>query len=278
MQSRSPRSGSFFVALTMLCAVALAPDAMGAPPKTSKKAPVESTKAEKTAAKAVKTVATKTSGGCAEAVRFTSDAILLLATVLDGKIERGIDPCETSGGEFFADGVRWIALDRFGQQVGVVVQKTDDKFGMHFAKESGSFGAKLFMRGPKSTSFVSYEHTATAAERKELLAALELKKAKDVTFFEAGGERIAVVTTAHALTVVRKAGKKGWLRVHRDLDANATFPVYTLRAVLDVDGDGFPEIVEHVAEREDGAGYEVVLRRNGKGEWPLVASNEDKGP
>lgn len=213
------------------------------------------------------------SPGCAAAVRWTTDPKSPLATVLDGKIVAKRDPCAgDDASEFLTDGLAWSAVDRFGQKVGVVTRKTDAKGVAHFVGAKGGTGAKLFVRAPAGMAFVSYEWVGSADDRKNLLVALELEKVKDVTFFEAG-ERFAIVTTRHALTIVRKAGKKGWLRVHRDIAEDSPVTPYTLRAVVDVDGDGFPEVIEHVADGGEGAGWDVVLRRDGKGAWNPVASS-----
>lgn len=210
--------------------------------------------------------------GCADAVRFTSDAILTLAIVDGSTIARDKGQCAD---EFFPEGQRWSALDRFGKVVGVVANENEGKHGMHFRKVSGGMGAHVYVRNRK-TPFASAEWKAPAGEREKVVAAVGAKIPREVVFFQSAEKRFAVVVERSTFSVAEL--EKGKWRRRFNQKTFAGFPVYAVRAVLDMNDDGMPEIVQHFSEYDSGAGFEVVLARKPNGDWHEIASNEDTGP
>ncbi|MBL8715889.1 MAG: hypothetical protein JNL79_07825 [Myxococcales bacterium] len=209
---------------------------------------------------------------CANAVRFTSDALLPLALVRDGKLEADKGQCPE---EFFPKGQKWSAIDRFGKMVGLV-ENTTDSSGMHFRVVSGSPGARVFVRGRKAP-YASAAWTPPASEKKKLLTAIGAKVAREVTFFQAGDRKFGVVTERSTFSIAERDAKGQWKRRFHEKNF-VGFNVFALRAIVDMDGDGMPEIVKHFSEDAQGHGFEVVLARKPNGDWHEVASNEDTGP
>lgn len=209
---------------------------------------------------------------CADVVRFTSDALLPLALVRAGRIEAEHGQCPE---DFFPKGQTWSALDRWGKVVGAVANATD-KGGMHHKVVSGSAGARVFVRGRKAP-YASFAWKAPASEKKKVIAAIGAKVVREVAFFQTSARKFAVVVERSTFSIAERDDKGAWKRRFHQKNF-VGFPVYGLRAVFDMDGDGVPEIVQHFSEDATGHGFEVVLSRKANGDWHEVASNQDTGP
>lgn len=214
-----------------------------------------------------------TKNACTDAVHLTSDALLGLAVVQGKTIARDEGQC---GDDFFPEGQKWTAIDRWGKAVGTVAAATSAKKGMYFRVLSGSAGARVYVRGRKAP-FSSAEWIAPAGERERLIEAIGAKIPREVVFFKAGEKRFGVVTERSTFSVAELDDKGRWKRrYHTKLFAG--HPVYAVRSIVDLNDDGMPEIVEHFSEYADGRGYEIVLGRKPNGEWTELADNQDSGP
>jgi len=209
---------------------------------------------------------------CADAARYTSDAILTLAIVQGKTIARDKGQC---GDDFFPEGQKWSAIDRFGKTVGVVANANEGKGGMHLRVLSGSAGAHVYVRNRK-TAFTSAEWKAPDGEREKVLSAIGAKLPREVVFFQSASKQFAIVVERSTFSVAELITGK-WKRRYHDKNF-AGFPVFAVRAVVDMNDDGMPEIIQHFSEDASGHGFEIVLARKPNGEWDDVASNEDTGP
>lgn len=210
---------------------------------------------------------------CSQAVRFTSDALLPLAIVRNGKLEDDRGQCPE---EVFPEGQRWAAINRFGRVVGTVAGTTTPRGVQKYHAVSGTAGAGVYVRG-RRTPFASFAWTPPPGERGRVIKAIGARVPREVTFFHAGERRFAVVVERSTFTVAERDTKGTWRRRYHEKNF-VGFPVYGLRAIVDMDGDGMPEIVQHFSEYDDGRGFEIVLARRPKGDWDAVASNQDTGP
>lgn len=214
----------------------------------------------------------KPKDACESTVRFTSDAILTLALVNGKSIARDQGQCAE---EFFPEGQKWLSLDRFGKVVGVVAGTNHGKHGMHFKVVSGEPGARIYVRNRK-TPFTNASWDAPKGEREKVVAAIGAKLPREVEFFQAGERRFAVVVERSTFSIA-ELEKGKWKRRYNQKTFTG-FPVYALRAVIDLNDDGTPEVIQHFSEDASGHGFEVVLGRKPSGDWVEISSNEDTGP
>jgi hypothetical protein len=219
---------------------------------------------------------------CGDGVRWTSDAILPLALVRGPLVEPDRDQCPEPGG-FHPDGVRWQAIDRWGRFVGVVENVNDSVHGTVFRLVSGTRGVGVFVRGPW-TAGASAEVASEPALREGLEHLLgKLDKKREVQFFRAqapGSPHAFAVVTTRMSIIVAYADKQRWRVAFREVYGKIwSWPLYQVRAIVDMSGDGVPEIIYHFNEYEDGRGHEVVLAptRGGR-RYRQVSDNEDNGP
>jgi hypothetical protein len=148
---------------------------------------------------------------------------------------------------------------------------------------SGTRGAGVYVRGAWRTP-VSAAIEAPAAVRAAFERWLgKRERAREVQFFRAGAagapEVLAFAVTRSTVTVAYAEGNR-WHRAFREsYGPEAGWPLYALRAIVDMNGDGLPEVVYHFNEYEDGRGYEVTLaaRRGGRS-YEQVTDNRDDGP
>lgn len=239
------------VAVTLLCLDARAAGAPTATPRRAVPAAPSTTR-------------------CTGVVRWTSEAVLDLALVRRGAIERNEGQCPEPGG-FHAAGKRFAAIDRWGRTVGVVENRNDETHGMDFRTLAGSRGVHVFVDAvvPKRKSA---EWIAPRGERATLLRALGIAAPRDVAFFHGGTRELAVVLDRSAVVIAERLHGR-WQRIHREQGTVAS-PI-SLRAIVDMNGDGMPEIIVHVGR--DAMGYEAVLSAKGAG-FRRVTDNEDTGP
>ncbi len=216
---------------------------------------------------------------CKDATFWTSEAVLPLVVVRNGKIEADIGQCSRDV-ELHEDGVRWKAIDRWGKQVGTVANVNDEKHGTAFKTVTGNRGTGVYVRGVVPT-FKSASWSPDVETRKSLVLAVGQKvqkEAKDVAFFKTdGGDEYAVVAGRSSLLVMTKKGES-WKRVFRTTQKAPEWNTFSIKAIVDMDDDGVPEIIYHYAAQADGTGHEVVVGKNSKGRWKELANNEDNGP
>ena len=216
---------------------------------------------------------------CKHAVRWTSDALLPLSLVRGRRVEADRGQCKS----IWENGSRWHTLDRWGRVVGEVEYRETSRGGMRFERVSGSRGAGLFVRGP-------WRAPASAALEPDPAARASLhqwlgkpQKRREITFFQASkGARakvFAVVTTPTSIMVAYRKGTQ-WHRAYREVyGENRWHPLYRLRAIVDMNGDGLPEVIYHFNEYADGRGFEVVLSPKRGGQvYEQTADNQDNGP
>ena len=214
---------------------------------------------------------------CKDASFWTSEAILPLVVVRNGKVEADIGQCSQEVG-LHPDGQRWRSVNRWGKKVGMVANIESG-----FETVSGTRGVGVFVRGATPT-FKSFEWVPDVATRKSLVEAVgwrAAKEARDVAFFQSqSGRQWSVVAGKSSIALIGLTDGK-WKRLYRASSATpeATWQLYKLAAVVDMNDDGTPEVVYHFSEYEDGRGHEVVLGATGKkGRWREIATNEDTGP
>lgn len=215
---------------------------------------------------------------CKDATFWTSEAVLPLVVVRNGKIEADIGQCSKDI-DFHEDGVRWKAIDRWGKQVGTVANVNDSQHGTTFKTVTGNRGTGVYVRGVVPT-FKSASWSPDVDTRKSLVAAVGprvQKEAKDVAFFKSDdGDEYAVVAGRSSMLVMTRNGD-AWKRVFRTTQRNPEWSTFSIKAIVDMDGDGTPEIVYHFSEYADGRGHEVVIGKatSGKRRWKELANNED---
>jgi hypothetical protein len=70
-----------------------------------------------------------------------------------------------------------------------------------------------------------------------------------------------------------------WDVTHIDRASEAEWPVFEHRAIVDMNGDGVPEVIAHFNEQSEGRGYEMVLASSDGGRsFEHVADNHDSCP
>ncbi|APR76725.1 Hypothetical protein A7982_02072 [Minicystis rosea] len=217
---------------------------------------------------------------CKHAVRWSSDALLPLSVVRGRRVEADRGQCKQG---IWENGSRWHALDRWGRVAGEVEYRETSRGGMRFERVSGSRGAGVFVRGPwRAPRSAAFEpDAAVRASLDQWLG--KPQKRREVQFFRAEkGARdnvFAVVTTPVSIMVAYRQGTQ-WHRAYREVyGENRWHPLYRLSAIVDMNGDGLPEVIYHFNEYDDGRGYEVVLspKRGGK-VYEQIADNRDDGP
>lgn len=214
---------------------------------------------------------------CKDASFWTSETMLPLAVVRDGKIETDVGQCGKDVA--FSSGVRFRSIDRWGKIVGTVETENDN--GNAFKSVTGNKGTGIYVRGvvPK---FKSASWAPDIDTRRALVLAVGTKvakEAKDVAFFRnEGGDAFAVVAGKSSVVVMAKKDES-WKRVYRVTQPDPQWNHFSVKAIVDMNDDGMPEIIYHYASSSDGTGYEVLIGRTGKkGRWSEIANNEDTGP
>lgn len=221
---------------------------------------------------------------CAGTTVWTSAPNFLpLALVRGGSITRPRGECE---GDFWRAGVRFTAIDARGGRAGVATW-TEGNGGSGLRRTSGADGAGLFVKGERWKGAPSVEFEPDA-ETKRAFDALYVRVAKHhptaMTFFRAtakttGAPSIYAAGSGRALVVGYLDDRGRWQRAYADhWKANKTREPFHVRAVLDLNGDGRPEVVAFLREAEN-MGYDVVLSPSRGGRrYRLVAENPDDGP
>lgn len=214
-------------------------------------------------------------------------------------------------------GASFTAFDFFGRPVGTAVggQFESTPSGSWspwgFRKDSGSMGAALFVptaRVSELTPEVAEAVTREDAERKALEAALSTAETHDAS---TGTGCVGAHSTLDATRVFRgRAPKRAGVEKAFDVDARlavadgACLRVMSLEggvwqsrgsfspkaesfgdkarltAILDMDGDGVPELVTEVTDsrRPNGEPTTVILRRAKSGAFRVGAFFVDSGP
>jgi hypothetical protein len=220
------------------------------------------------------------SADCKHAVRWTSDALLPLALVRGPRVEADRDQCREKG---HGNGERWHTIDRWGRVTGEVELLDTEHGGERFRLVSGSHGAGVFVRGPwrAPVSAALEPEPALRASLERWLGKRDEKR--EIQFFRASRpgapEAFAVVTTPRSITVAYADGTK-WRRAFREVyDEGRWHPLHRLSAIVDMNGDGLPEVIYHFNEYADGRGFEVVLapKRGGR-VYEEASNNRDDGP
>ncbi len=217
--------------------------------------------------------------------RWTSEALLPLALVRGAAIEPDKDQCPEPAG-FHAAGVRWQAIDLWGRPAGVV-ENAEDARGVSILRlVSGTRGSGVFVRGAW-TAGPSAEGLPDEAQRDALSRWLGKSRApREVQFFRAHASQVprapatfAVVVRRASILVAYAEGKRWHVAFRETYGKGTRWPLYRVRAIADMNGDGLPEIVYHFNEYEDGRGHEVVLAptRGGR-RYHQASDNEDDGP
>jgi hypothetical protein len=213
-----------------------------------------------------------TQSRCAGTVRWTSDAILTLAIVRHGTIERDAGQCPEAGG-FHPAGKKLAAIDRWGRTVGVVENRNDETHGTDFRLVAGSRGVNVYVDAAVPKRVVA-EWKPPASERTKALRAVGISAPRDVAFFHGGKRELAVVVDRRSVVVAERTHGE-WRLIHREA-GTATAPI-ALRAIVDMNGDGIPEIIIHVSEGRNLLGYDAVLGAKGT-RFRRISDNEDTGP
>src|SRR5262249_14658269 len=161
------------------------------------------------------------------------------------------------------------AVGPFGERAGEVARVTTSTGGDVFHLVSGTTGAKVYVRGV--AGFASYAWSSpSGADESSLRAELSSVEIRRIVYFRSAASlRLAAVEHDEGLILFERDGA-AWDRVYSAEVKGTTWPVYALRAVLDMDDDGVPEVIEHFAEYADGRGFDVVVQRDSTGDWSEV--------
>lgn len=209
--------------------------------------------------------------------------------------------------EWSRKGIRWRALDAFGQVVGQATVASRERYDVTgcyeatLARTEGSEGAGLYVAGPWNAS-ASAAWTPTAEERVSFdrfaaevahiihsgIAPTAVPPAGAI-FFQARAESGAVakrfaVVGGRALFIARFDGPSGdgrqasWRLAWIDEDSlgvqsGAAAPrTFQPIAVVDMDGDGIPEVIAHV-DLGDSWSDIVIRMQAGEGIWRKAAES-----
>jgi hypothetical protein len=172
-------------------------------------------------------------------------------------------------------GSKWLAIDAFGQIAGHARVTSAERYDVTHCDElgltaaDGTTGVGLFASDdtawtappsarftPASPELASFDDFAARASD---LVSVTLGRSRDALFFAIGAERLAVVGGG-ALVVGTLGADGSWHAAHME---TPTLPHDAMRplAVVDMDGDGTPEIVFHLDQPSSPSFEDRVLGR-----------------
>jgi hypothetical protein len=218
---------------------------------------------------------------CDRATVWTSNTSLPLAFVRNNVIEPRKSACDAI--ERYSTFGRLEAIDRWGQPVGVVFHTSETGRDV-FKLLKGSRGTGIFVRTVGKPWAVSSAAASPSPEAKRAVERwLGGIKPRELVFFKAdkpgAATDLAVVTTRDAFRVLYLDESDKLRFAYEKLAGPARWPVYRLGAVVDMNGDGLPEVIVHFNEYEDGRGHEILLApTHGGRHYAEVSDNEDDGP
>jgi len=192
-------------------------------------------------------------------------------------------------------GSRWIALDAWGQSMGVYTASSKDDYDVTDCAELSMSPAlandltHVFVSVDSAwRPSASVEWAAPAAKRASLAAIAKREiddagvtyvweQCKSITvqtrFFHVPGRGDWAVTTSNAGWLVARDDASGWNVVGHDHVKPTRFASSCFRpvAVFDMDGDGVPEIVMRSSAGDGWNDYVMALGRDDH--WHVVASS-----
>jgi hypothetical protein len=238
--------------------------------------------------------AAPSAGGKAQAprsTRWTSGAELVqtngLATlaVVRGRTFAPFEVCDWE--DTSRHGSRWHAVDAWGKVVGTLQLDAADGQG-ELRVLQGTHGVRVYVSEsarwsppPSARWQPSAQERASFEQWRKRLRDHAGARKGDVRFFASHQPRreFAVVAGYEHVWIAEHVESGAWRLAHDEDAGDSRWPLFRVRTILDLTGDGMPEIVVHFNEYEDGRGHEIVLTalRGGKS-WREVSNNFDDCP
>lgn len=219
-----------------------------------------------------------------------------LAVVRGGELQAAVPRTQfgTSCGDkrrWASEGSSWRALDAWGRFVGTatvdVVEDYDvTKCGeVYFAPKFDRTNTMLFVSsdsayapGPsfewaaganaQGTFLALLGKVAAPAKRKAPFTCTEITKG--ARFFQVGGQKLAVGGSDGGFLVAAFDGRT-WTTERTERGSDEMRTCYRPVGVMDLNGDGKPEIVVRQVFGDGEGWHDAVLTRDGSGHWSLVA-------
>jgi hypothetical protein len=191
--------------------------------------------------------------------------------------------CNTACGQSSGHGTRLRSLDRWGQVTGELMQ---DEWTERRRLLAGTNGVGLYVAAAcwASPTITAEWHAPSAAQvalRTTLDASNVSRANRSIAYFHRTSAPLgdfAAVASPTTLRIMRPTTAGTWIVAYQD-NLTAPYPVFSLRSILDINGDGMPEVIYHTADSVNGPGHDVVLATSNQGAtWFIQADNEDTGP
>ncbi len=109
------------------------------------------------------------------------------------------------------------------------------------------------------------------------------KQVREVVFFRArpkdgGVFEYAIVTTALTLSLAQRDESGKWKIAYRDNGHASLFPLFEIRAIVDMNDDGVPEILYRFGRTDESPGYDVILGTGATPKrWRKIVSASELG-
>jgi hypothetical protein len=222
--------------------------------------------------------------GCERATVWTSDACLHIAFVRGGVIEPRKSRCDDAIDGYVGRFGHFSAIDRWGKIVGNVMRPETAPCAP-MALMSGTRGTGIYVRTDGASWSVPSAYSDPPPDVRRSLDRL-LKggePVREILFFHARKEgappELAAVTTRDSVKILYLDGE-GQFRVAYQLRVrSARWPIFRVAAIVDMNGDGVPEVILHFSEYASGRGHEILLGpSHGGRRYAEVSNNEDEGP
>ena len=208
---------------------------------------------------------------------WTSEALYDLARVRQRQIS-DVPHCQEGMPNFTAT---WLAIDAWGGVVGQV--RGEAKDGHEYVLVSGSRGAGVFVRA-KGWAAPSARWIPSAGLRRSAqrwLSSLR-RDFRAPRFFQTrppAALRRSLVALYATGFVIAQHQADGWRAAFSTELESGDWPQLELRSIVDMNGDGVPELIVHFNEFEDGGGHELVIASaDGGDSYREIADNHDDCP
>lgn len=246
---------------------------------------------------ALKKVATARVEKAATSWFLAADPHVPLAVVRGGRVEPAVPRGEHGKScgpksRWAVEGSKWFALDAWGNKKGLATVEVAEPYDV--TKCSELYFAPKFDKHTEATLFVSADsayvpgpsaewHPPAHARWTFQASLLQLPSngkrklpfqcsevPKPIRYFSIGGTKLAVGGTDGAIRIAAYDGQ-GWTPEYSDHGVSEVPICYRPVAILDLDGDGRPELVVRKAFNDGDGWGDSVLGRDDRGHWTELA-------
>jgi hypothetical protein len=221
--------------------------------------------------------------GCERATVWTSDACLHIAFVRRGVIEPRKSHCDDAVDGYVGRFGRFSAIDRWGKVVGTVIRPEIAPCSP-MSLVSGTRGTGIYVQTDGTWSTPSAFADPSPEVRRSLDRLLKGgEPVREILFFRARKEgappELAAVTTRDSVKILYLDGEGQFRVAFQQRTRSARWPIFRVAAIVDMNGDGLPEVILHFSEYATGRGHEILLAPTHNGRrYAEVSNNEDEGP